>query len=303
MRKLIGNTPIIKLKNLSNDSMADIYVKLEYYNLGGSVKTRVAHEMIKSAERNGVLHKGITLIEATGGNTGIGIAIISRLKGYNFIAVVPDNYSQQRIDLLKIYGAKVVLSNHLLGNDSHIRKAEEIVHANNTYFCLNQFNNRSCIDAHYLGTAIEIINSIDTVNGFVSVVGSAGTFTGISKRLKEYDSNTKCYVVQPEGSNIMTGYAKPHLIQGASVGIKPALLDYNLIDDIITVNNTDVANTLNVLCRHEGLFLGISSGANICAAIKIAKQMGPKKKIVTIAPDAGYYYFDYYSTYVMDHNI
>lgn len=292
-RDMIGNTPIIKLKKTSYD-MADIYVKLEYYNLGGSIKSRVAKQMIEDARRDGSLDKGTTLIEATGGNTGIGMSIMSNIYGYKFIAVVPDNYSKSRINILKMYGAEVNLSDHKIGNNSHILKKNELLLKNKEYICLDQFANESSIKAHYIGTGREIASEISNIVAFVSGVGSAGTFMGISKYLKEQSSNkVLCYIVQPEGCDIKKGKSVPHPIQGISLGIKPVLLDMNFADGIIDVNTYEILKMFRKLCIIDGLFLGVSSVANIVAAAKIAKKI-KKGKVVTVAADSGNYYLDFY---------
>lgn len=284
----IGNTPLVKLKT-ENEHSADIYVKIEYFNAGASIKARVAKQMVDDAIKSGLLKAGMTVIEPTGGNTGIGLAIMSVIYGFHFIAVVPDNYSKDRIDLLRQYNAEVVLSDSSTGNDSHIQKAKELQQKNPTWVCLNQFKNLSCIDAHYYGTAQEIIDQV-IPDAFVASVGSGGTFTGISKRLKQENNALHCYVVQPAGCDILKGTAKPHKIQGVSLGIKPPLLDYSLIDGTIEVNFEDVCNELLSLIKREALFLGISSGANILAAKKIAQEIGKGKIVCTVAPDGGQYY-------------
>ncbi len=292
IKDLIGNTPLVKLNSISSD--CDIYVKLEYYNLGGSIKARAAYQLIEDARKENLLYPGCTLIEATGGNTGVAMSIISNYYGYNFCAVVPDNYSKDRIKLLELYGAKVILSDHTIGNDSHIIKKNEMLLEHPSYICLDQFNNISSINAHYYGTGVEIINVLNNITAFVAGVGSSGTFTGISRRLKEESNNTvKCFVVQPEGCNIINGSAISHEIQGISVGIKPPLLNINYIDGIVEVNTNDVKELLKTLCKNEGLFLGISSGANILAAIKLSKKL-QSGTIVTVAPDYGNYYLDFY---------
>ncbi len=292
IEKLIGNTPIIKLSSI-NDTNCNIYVKLEYYNLGGSIKSRVAYELIKDAKESGILSPNCTLIEATGGNTGLAMSIICNNYGYKFIAVVPDNYSAERIQLLKLYGANVVLSNHHLGNNSHIIKKDEMLDREPNYICLDQFNNISSIKAHYNNTGKEILEEINKVDAFVSGVGSAGTFMGISQRLKYTSNHTKCYIVQPKGCDIIQGKSISHEIQGISVGIIPPLLDISISDGCIDVEINEVKRLLHQLCVVEGLFLGISSGANILAALKLAKTL-KKGNIVTVAPDAGNYYMDFY---------
>lgn len=284
----VGNTPLVKLKK-ENDHYADIYVKIEYFNAGASIKARVAKQMVEDAIKSGSLKTGMTVIEPTGGNTGIGLAIMSIIYGFNFVAVVPDNYSKDRIDLLRRYNAEVVLSDSSIGNDSHILKARELRQKNPAWICLDQFKNPSCIEAHYYGTAQEIIDKV-IPDAFVASVGSGGTFTGISKRLKQENDALYCYVVQPTGCDILKGTAEPHKIQGVSLGIKPPLLDYSLIDGTIDVEFEDVRNELLSLMKKEALFLGISSGANILAAKRIAREIGKGKIVCTVAPDGGQYY-------------
>lgn len=284
----IGNTPLVRLNNYEPGS-ADIYVKMEYFNAGASIKARVAKQMVQDALENGQLHKDITILEPTGGNTGVGLAIMSIIYGYQFIAVVPDNYSQERIDLLRYYNAKVVLSDSLQGNDSHINKAKELLLQNPSWICLDQFKNNSCIAAHFEGTGQEILDEI-VPDAFVACVGSGGTFTGVSKRLKENDNTVKCYVAQPNGCDIISGRAVKHQIQGVSLGIIPPLLDYSLIDGTIDIDFNDVREELRSLVKTQALFLGISAGANIVAAKKLARKMGPGKIICTVAPDSGQYY-------------
>lgn len=285
----IGNTPLIQIN--TPDDYADVYVKLESFNAGGSIKSRVALEMICDAEKSGLLTPNATIIEATGGNTGLGLAIVSLIKGYKFIAVVPDNYSEKRINLLKIYKAEVILSESKKGNDSHINLKNELLNTHPEYVCLDQFKNESCIKAHYHGTGKEIINQI-MPDAFVACVGSSGTFTGIGKRLKKENPNVRLYVAQPKGCDIKKGTAIRHQIQGVSLGIIPPLLDYSLIDEVIDVSYEDTKKQLNNLMFTQALFLGASSGTNISAAIEIAKKLGKGKVVCTVAPDSGDYYID-----------
>lgn len=286
----IGNTPLIKL-NCLPQNYANIYVKLEYFNPGGSVKTRVAARMIEDAEREDRIRRGDIIIEATGGNTGVGLAIVSNLKGYKLLTVVPDNYSQKRIGLLKVYGAKVILSDSSQGNDSHIKLVEELVEKHPEYIWLNQFMNESSIKAHYYGTGAEIYEMIHP-DAFVACVGSAGTFQGIGSFLKEKNPSILLYAVQPKGCNLKEGTAIKHKVQGVSLGIVPPLLDYSIIADYIDVEFDEIKKLLSYISKKEGLFLGISSGANILGAVKIAKQLGAGKVICTVAPDSGDNYME-----------
>lgn len=285
----VGGTPLIKLQN--DDGSADIYVKIEHFNAGGSVKSRVAKQMIKDAMEAGILKPGMTIVEPTGGNTGLGLAMMSIIYDSNFVAVVPDNYSKERINLLRRYNAQVILSDSRKGNDSHICKARELLMRNPEWVCLDQFSNVSCINAHYYGTAQEILDEI-VPNAFVACVGSGGTFTGVSKRLKDHDRSIKCYVAQPVACDILSGTAIQHKIQGVSIGIIPPLLDYSLIDGTLEVEFDEVKRELLILTKTEALFLGISSGANILAARQLAHKLGPGKIVCTIAPDGGQYYME-----------
>lgn len=286
----IGNTPLLRLRNESID-MADVYVKLEYLNPGNSIKTRVAAKMVEFAEKEGFLKKKNTIIEATGGNTGVGLAIVSNVKGYNFTAVVPDSYSRERIRLLKIYGANVILSDSSKGNDSHIKMVEKMVRENSEYIWLNQFENKASIEAHFLGTAKEILDQI-IPDAFVTGIGSGGTFQGIAKRLLMTNPNIKLYAAQPTGCNLQKGLAVQHRVQGVSLGIIPPLLDYSIIDGYIDVDFSDTKKVLKKMITEEGLFVGISTGQNIAAAYRIAKNLGKGKIVCTVAPDMGNYYIN-----------
>lgn len=286
----IGNTPLLKLKNNERD-MADVYIKLENFNPGGSIKTRVAARMVENAEEEGLLHKGDTIIEATGGNTGIGLSIIANIRGYNFVAVVPDNYSKKRIRLLKIYGANVLLADAKQGNNAHIELTKKMVEEHTEYIWLNQFENKASLEAHYNGTGREILRQI-IPDAFVASVGSAGTFQGIGNRLREENPNIRLYVAQPKGCDLRSGKSIAHQVQGVSIGIKPPLLNYNTIDGYIDVEFNEVRHVLQRTIRIEGILLGISAGQNLVAAYKIAKKLGKGKIVCTVAPDGGESYVD-----------
>jgi len=289
----VGNTPLVKFKSCEAE-WADIFVKIEHFNAGGSIKSRVAKKMIEDAEKKGLLHEGSVIIEPTGGNTGIGLAIMALLRGYKFIAVVPDKYekvSRERIEMLRCYNADVRLSDASNSGDSHIRLANKLMKEDSSLVRLDQFKNQACIEAHYSGTATEILKHI-TPDAFVAGVGSSGTFTGISKRLKEKCPTTKCFIAQPEGCDISTGKWIQHKMQGISLGIIPPLLDFDLVDGTVDVNFNDAREMLRKLVKEQGLFLGISSGTNIVAAIEIAKKLGAGRTVCTIAPDGGHYYME-----------
>lgn len=283
----IGNTPLIKIKNIYGSLYPDIYVKLEEFNPGGSIKSRVAFHMIESAEKAGTLKPGQTLIEATGGNTGIGLAIASNFKGYPLKLVIPDNYSKEKIKILKSYGAQIIYSNHQLGNNSHILKLNEILKKNKSLIHLNQFENIENPNAHYLYTAKEIINELPAIDYFVSVIGSGGTIAGISKKFREIFKNIKIIGVQPKGCDIFNGIFVPHKIQAIAVGIIPKFITRKNIDFMIDVEYEEIQKLRNLLALKYGIFVGLSSGANILANLKLSLTLPKNKIIVTISPDNG----------------
>jgi len=296
----MGNTPIVKLtKKLPNS--ADIYLKLEEFNPGGSIKSRIALQMIIDAEEKGILkpNSDQIIIEPTGGNTGIGLAIASAIKGYKLQLVIPDNYSKEKIKILKAYGAEVILSNHTIGNDSHIKKTEEIVQkAPEKYIWLDQLRNLSNPGAHYKSTALEILNSLNQINCFIAGIGSGGTITGIGTRIKEKFPDALVIGVQPKGCDVLKGKAIKHKIQGLSIGCIPSVLNTDIIDDVLTVNYEDVVICMKELAKTEGLLLGISSGANVHAAKKMAVKLGINNTIVTLSPDSGRSYLEVYGGHI-----
>lgn len=288
----MGNTPIVKLNKMSNNS-GQIFVKMEEFNPGGSIKSRVGMQMIEDAEKQGKLKKGDTLLEATGGNTGIGLAISAAIKGYSLILTIPDNFSSEKIEVLKKLGANIILADHTQGNDCHIKAAEQILKNNEDYKCLNQFSNVSNPKAHYYGTGKEIVDQMqNTVHYFVASIGSGGTIMGVGKRLKECIADVKIVGVQPEGCDLKKGIYVSHKIQATAVGRMGTFMDFRLIDNIIDINYEEVQERRAYLAKTQGIFVGISSGANIVAAYKLAKQVGKEAVIVTVAPDSGRSYLD-----------
>lgn len=295
---LIGNTPVVKLSNLVDDNMAEVYVKLEKFNLGGSIKDRAALFMIEEAEKNGVLKNGSIILEPTSGNTGIALAMIGKLKGYEVHIVMPDSMSKERRDLITSYGAKLILSDGKDGMSGAIKKAYELAQNDKRYFIPQQFENHANTKAHYETTALEIINDFDVLDAFVAGVGTGGTISGNAKRLKQKFSDIKIIAVEPQSSAVLSGQkAGAHKIQGIGAGFIPDICDVSLIDEIIQVSNENAFKTCKDLANKEGLFLGISSGANVYAAIHIAQKLGKGKKVLTIAPDGGEKYL---STGVFD---
>ena len=292
----MGNTPLVKLKNPFGDNYAQVYLKMEEFNPGGSIKSRVALQMIEDAEIAGILNHGATLIEPTGGNTGIGLAVACSLKGYQLVLTIPDNFSAEKIEVLKKYGAKVTLADHRIGNDCHIKKARELLKDNPDWICLNQFENPSNPKAHYLYTANELIEQLNTpIDCFVSVIGSGGTITGISKRLKEYNPEIKIIGVEPKECNILNNIYIPHKIQATAVGKVGNFFDKSMINEMVSVDFEEVQKIRNYLSFNQGIFVGISSGANVLAAFNESKKWDSSKTKVTIAPDSGRSYLELFN--------
>ena len=287
--ELIGNTPVVKLNLDKDENIADVYVKLEKFNLGGSVKDRAALGMIEAAEKDGLLKPGGTIVEPTSGNTGIALALIGKAKGYNVIITMPESMTIERRNYLKAYGVELVLTDAALGMKGAIAKAEEIVAANPGYFLPQQFNNPANPAKHYETTAKEIIADFgDTLDAFISGVGTAGTLSGVGKRLKEESPNTKVIAVEPSDSAVLSGKdAGKHIIQGIGAGFIPGNYDNDLVDEIILISNDEAVDFGVRAGKENGIFVGISSGAAIAAAYKVAKQLGKGKKVLAICPDGG----------------
>ncbi len=286
---LIGHTPIVKLNKLIKGKSADILVKLESYNPGGSIKDRIAYNMIIEAENKGTLKPGDIIVEPTSGNTGVGLAMIGAAKGYKVILVMPDTMSMERRSLLKAYGAELILTPGSQGMMGAIGKAHEILSQNKNAFMPQQFNNKANVDAHRNTTAQEILlQTKGKIDAFISGVGTGGTLTGVGEVLKEKDANIKIIAVEPELSPVISGgLPGPHKIQGIGAGFIPEILNLNIIDETIKVSDEDGITIAKRMAREEGILVGISSGAVISAAIKVAKELGEGKKIVAIAPDTG----------------
>lgn len=289
---MIGQTPIIKLNKLISEDMADVYVKLERYNPGGSVKDRAALGMIEKAEKMGLLKSGDVIVEPTSGNTGIALAMIGRSKGYKVIIVMPDTMSVERRNIIKAYGAELVLTEGTKGMKGAIEIALDLAKNNENYFVPQQFENTANVEKHYESTAEEILNDIPDLDAFIAGVGTGGTISGVGKKLKEKISNIEIIAVEPFNSPILSGGSpSPHKIQGIGAGFIPKIYDDEIIDSIITVKDEDAFNTAKLMASEEGFLVGISSGANIYAALEMAKKLGPDYKILTIAPDSGEKYF------------
>ena len=279
---MIGNTPMIKLNNIGN---SNIYVKLEKYNPAGSIKDRAVYYMVENLEKNGLLKKGDVLVEATSGNTGIALSMIGSLKGYKVIIVMPETMSVERRTLMKAYGAELILTDGSLGMKGSIEKMNKLLSENTNYISLKQFENEYNPLAHYETTGVEIYNQVKDIDIFVCGVGTGGTISGVGKYLKEQNPNIKVVAVEPEGSPVISKNKKgSHKIQGIGAGFIPKNYNENVVDEVMTITDEESYKGVRIMAQKEGILVGISSGANIYAALKLC-EMYPDKKIVTVAPD------------------
>ncbi|MFA5524503.1 MAG: cysteine synthase A [Tissierellales bacterium] len=287
--KLIGETPMVKLNRIVDGKSAEVFVKLEYFNPGGSVKDRIALNMIEKAEEEGKLKEGYVIVEPTSGNTGIGLAMVGASKGYKVILVMPDTMSMERRSLLKAYGAELILTLGERGMKGAIDKANALASENENYFIPQQFENLHNPAKHLETTGIEILEQVEgNLDVFVAGVGTGGTITGVGKVLKEKLNNVRIIAVEPDKSPVLSGGSpNPHKIQGIGAGFIPEIIDMELIDEIERVKDEDAIAMTRRLAREEGLLLGVSSGAAIFVAIKMAKELGRGKKVVVVAPDNG----------------
>ena len=279
---MIGNTPMIKLNNIGN---SNLYVKLEKYNPAGSIKDRAVYYMVENLEKNGILKKGDVLVEATSGNTGIALSMIGSLKGYKVIIVMPETMSVERRTLMKAYGAKFILTDGSLGMKGSIEKMNKLLSENSNYISLKQFDNEYNPLAHYETTGVEIYNQVKDIDIFVCGVGTGGTISGVGKYLKEQNPNIKVVAVEPEGSPVISKNKKgSHKIQGIGAGFIPKNYNENVVDEVMTITDEESYKGVRIMAQKEGILVGISSGANVYAALKLC-EMYPDKKIVTVAPD------------------
>ena len=294
----IGNTPLIKLNHIVPEGAADIFVKNEGLDVGGSIKTRTALNMIERAEKEGKLNKDSIIVEPTSGNQGIGLALIGAVKGYKTIIVMPDSVSHERSMLVKHYGAEVVL----IHDDGDIGKAidecrikaEEIAASDPHVFIPQQFENPANTEAQYAYTAREILDAMEgrIIDGFCSGIGTGGTITGIGHALKEANPSTVIWAAEPENAAILSGGSiGTHVQMGIGDGLIPGILDTKVYDDICIITDEEAINTSRELTRKEGMMCGISSGTNVACAIKLAKKLGPRKTVVTVLPDTAERYF------------
>ena len=290
--ELIGNTPLLELKHFEEayDLQAKLIAKLEYFNVTGSAKDRIAKSMIEDAEERGILKPGSVIIEPTSGNTGIGLASVGTAKGYRVIIVMPDSFSLERRKLIQAYGAEIVLSEGAKGMSGAIEKAEELARELGNAFIPAQFDNPANWKAHYETTGPEIWNATEgNVDCFVAGVGTGGTITGIGKYLKEQNQKIKVIAVEPASSPLLSGgTAGPHAIQGIGANFIPKVLDQSVYDEVITVENEDAIRAGAEIGKREGVLVGISAGAALWAGIQVAKRPEYKgKTIVVLLPDSG----------------
>ncbi|MCX7572008.1 cysteine synthase A [Tumebacillus sp. DT12] len=287
--ELIGQTPIVKLNTIAGPDDAEIYLKLESFNPGGSVKDRIAYSMITEAELDGSLKPGSTIVEPTSGNTGIGLAMMAAAKGYRAVLVMPDTMSVERRNLLRAYGAELVLTPGAEGMKGAIAKATALKEENPDWFMPQQFDNANNPKVHRETTAVEILEALPDVNAFVAGVGTGGTITGVGEVLKEKrGGDVQIVAVEPTASPVLSGGTPgPHKIQGIGAGFVPSILNTDVYDEIIQVENETAFEISRRLAKDEGILVGISTGANVYAALQVAKKLGKGKKVLAVAPSTG----------------
>lgn len=287
--ELIGNTPLVKLNHFTQPEDAAVYLKLEFFNPGGSVKDRIALGMIEQAEKDGLLHPGDTIVEPTSGNTGIGIAMVAAAKGYKAVIIMPDTMSVERQKLMKAYGAELILTPGAEGMKASIAKAQELAKQDGFFLPL-QFENPANPAKHEETTGKEILAAFEgeKIDAFVAGVGTGGTLTGVHRVLHAHDAETKFYAVEPAESKILRGGDHaPHKIQGIGAGFVPETLEKNAYDEVIPVASDEAITTARAVAQKEGILVGISGGAAIKAAVDVAKKLGAGHNVVAVVPDNG----------------
>jgi len=287
--ELVGDTPVVRLNRLPGRNDAAVWAKLEAFNPMSSVKDRICLAMVEAAEKDGKLKKGMTLVEPTSGNTGIGLAMVAAVKGYRLTLTMPDTMSVERRKLLKALGAEVVLTPGAEGMPGAIRKAEELVASSRDYFMPQQFNNPANPEVHRHTTALEILDQMGgKLDAFVAGVGTGGTITGVGEILKKRIPGVQIIAVEPAASPVLSGGAPGrHRLQGIGAGFVPAVLNRAIVDRVIPVADEQAAETARRLAREEAIFAGISSGAAAFAALQVAKELGSGKSVVVLLPDTG----------------
>lgn len=295
--EFIGHTPMVRLNHMVDEDSAEVLVKFEGLNVGGSIKTRTAYEMIKAAEAEKRIDSDTIIVEPTSGNQGIGLALVGAVKGYQTIIIMPDSVSEERRKLVKHYGAEVILV-HDDGDigkciDQCLQKALAMAKENPKVFVPQQFENPNNVKAHRHHTGLEIMEQVEgPIHGFCSGIGTGGTITGIGKVLKAQNPDIEIWAVEPENAAILAGgNIGTHLQMGIGDGIIPQILDQKIYDEIYIVTDDEAINTAKDLAKKEGLMCGISSGTNVAAAIKLAKKLGKGKTVVTVLPDTAERYF------------
>jgi cysteine synthase A len=292
---LIGGTPMVRLRRLTGPEHAELWAKCEQYNPGGSVKDRIALSMIEAAEQSGKIVPGkSTIVEPTSGNTGIGLALVCAVKGYRLILTMPESMSLERRSLLKAYGAELILTAEERVMEGAVEKAEELCRQSSACFMPQQFRNPANPEIHRRTTAREILADLGDMapDAFVSAVGTGGTVTGVGEVLKSVNAGCQVVAVEPASSAVLSGGPPgPSKIQGIGAGFVPEVLNRKMIDRILTVSDRDAYDTKVELARKEGLLVGISSGAAVHAALRVARDLGPGKKVVTVLADTGERYF------------
>lgn len=290
--ELIGETPLVRLNRLVPEDSAEIYLKLEYQNPGSSVKDRIAVSIVEEAEKQGLLKPGGTIVEATSGNTGIGLAMVAAAKGYKAVIVMPETMSLERRNLLRAYGAELVLTPGSEGMNGAVKKAEEILKENPDFFIADQFRNQANVKIHRETTGPEIVEAINSIGGtldaFIAGIGTGGTITGAGEVLKKNFPDIKIYAVEPAASPILAGGKPgPHKIQGIGANFVPEILNQDIYDEIIHIENDQAFETARRVAKEEGILSGISSGAAVTAALEVAKKLGKGKRVVAIIPSNG----------------
>jgi len=290
--ELIGDTPLVRLNRLVPEDSAEIYLKLEYQNPGSSVKDRIAVSIVEEAEKQGLLKPGGTIVEATSGNTGIGLAMVAAAKGYKAVIVMPETMSLERRNLLRAYGAELVLTPGSEGMNGAVKKAEEILKENPDFFIADQFKNQANVKIHRETTGPEIVEAINSIGGtldaFIAGIGTGGTITGAGEVLKKNFPDIKIYAVEPAASPILAGGKPgPHKIQGIGANFIPEILNQEVYDEIIHVENEQAFETARRVAKEEGILSGISSGAAVTAALEVAKKLGKGKRVVAVIPSNG----------------
>jgi cysteine synthase A len=289
IEELIGCTPVVRLGKMADPKGARVFVKLEFFNPAGSIKDRVALQMVETAEKEGKLKPGGVIVEPTSGNTGIGLAMVAAARGYKLLIVMPETMSVERQKLISGLGAELVLTPGKEGMSGAVKRAEEICMENPDYFLPQQFENPANSKAHRLTTAQEILDQMgEDLAGFVCGVGTGGTLTGVGSVLKEKMPAVKIIAVEPAGSPVLSGgQVGVHNLQGIGAGFIPSVLDQNLIDQVFTVGDEQAIETAKTMMKKEGIMAGISSGAAVYATLQVAAQLSPQKAVLAIAPDTG----------------